>query len=237
MKWPLRRNLNPRSFLWISKLLTRLTIVIVSFNVGLIDERPCWAQDEKFLQELRQGKFNPEVVKKSTDYSFILESMMYDIDLNQDGPQEGIMFEQRDGESWMVIYNSQGRKLREFKFFVTGRYAAPVRLHLKALGPQVRGLGIAFKEGENNYTEFANMVRWYFLVMEGANFKYMNLVPGPLMAEEHLDFQKRYYRRGSRLSFEDLNQDGMLDVVVSFRDIKRAYLFRHHTLEPIRMKW
>ena len=197
----------------------------------------CWAQDENFLQELRQGKFNQEVVKKSDNYSFVLESMMYDLDLNQDGSQEGIVFEQRDGESWMVIYSSQGRKLGEFKFFITGRYAAPVRLHLKTIAPRISVLGIAFKEGENNYTEFANTVRWYFLVIEGSDFKIMNLVPGPLMAEEHLDFQKRYYRRGSRLIFEDLNQDGILDVVVSFRSIKRAYVFRHHTLEQVKMKF
>ena len=195
----------------------------------------CQAQDENYLQELRQGKYSLEAKKKKDDYSFILESMMYDIDLNQDGGQEGIIFEQRDGESWLVLYNSQGRKLGEFKFFVTGRYAAPVRLHLKTLAPQVRVLGVAFKEGENNYTEFANTVRWYFLVISGDNFEKMNFVPGPLMAEEHLDAQKRYYRRGSRLLFEDLNQDGVLDVIVSFREIKRAYIFRHYTLEPIRM--
>ncbi|MBP5296235.1 MAG: hypothetical protein J6Y94_02760, partial [Bacteriovoracaceae bacterium] len=77
---------------------------------------PSMAQDEKFLQELRQGKFNPIINNQNASYSFVLESMMYDIDLNQDGGQEGIMFQQRDGESWMVIYSSQGRKLGEFKF-------------------------------------------------------------------------------------------------------------------------
>jgi hypothetical protein len=159
--------------------------------------------------------------------------MLYEIDLNQDGTQEGIIFEQRDGESWIVLYNSQGRKIGDFKFTITGRYAAPVLLRLRVLGPQVSVLAIAFKEGENFYTNFSNTIRWYFLLIEGLQLQEMYLIPGPLMAEEHLNFQRRYFRRGSELQFKDLNQDGILDIVVGYRSIRRAYIYRQHRLEPL----
>ena len=193
----------------------------------------CWGQDGKFLRDLQQGKFRTTQDRSADQYSFVLESMLYEIDLNQDGSQEGIIFEQRDGESWMVLYNAQGRKLGEWKFSSSGRYAAPVLLRLRVLGPQVIVLAIAFKEGENAYTEFSNTIRWYFLLMEGLQLRNMHLIPGPLMAEERLDFQRRYVRRGSQIQFVDLNQDGILDIVVGYRAIRRAYVYRHHNLEPL----
>ena len=191
------------------------------------------AQDGQYLRDLQRGEFKSKIGRSTNRYSFILESMLYELDLNQDGSKEGIIFEQRDGESWIVLYSSQGRKLGEFKFMTVGRYAAPVLLRLRVLGPQVTVLAIAFKEGENSYMEFSNTIRWYFLLMEDLHFNSMDLVPGPLMAEERLDFQRRYTRRGSHLQFKDLNQDGILDIVVAYRSIQRAYLYRHHTLEAL----
>jgi hypothetical protein len=184
------------------------------------------AQDERFFRDLYHGGFFRDTkVEENKNYSFQLSSPLYMIDLNFDGRQEGIGYQQKDGESWLNIVDDQGGIINKFKLAVYGNEARPFRINWRTLAPEVSVLVISFYEGSTHYLEFHATARFYFIAIEKNDLKKMKLFSGPAFFEEKLDYKKNYYRRAYQLDFKDLNGDGVRDVIVRHNSAGYAYLY------------
>ena len=183
-----------------------------------------YSQDERIIKDLLNIK-NDKIVEKH--YSWEVKSPLYRFDLTGNGLKESFQIEKKDGEDWFKLYNYQKKLVYEIKFARTGLNSHLYKIIKSRLSfsPPITLLIIHHYQGLAAYTNFYANTRLYFLTIEDQLLNQTFLFKGPLIWEEEESFPGRYRQRLYKISIEDLDKDGIKEVIIYHQSIKYIYKY------------
>jgi hypothetical protein len=206
-----------------NKLLLSLALVIMSWRAT--------AQDERYFRQLFSGEINKgkaEVDEKK--YSYFVHTPYYALDLNRDGLPEQIVFVKKDNEDWIEILNSDKKKIFGYLFENKGYDSELFRVELKTLGPTTSILLLYYYEGISKYINFQGTSRVYAITIDNNDLNTMKAFKGPSFFDEQKTFKGHYHKRNYEVILEDLNRDGVKELIVKHRNTSTVFMYKGHGL-------
>jgi hypothetical protein len=153
---------------------------------------------------------------KKTMYDLNTTTPMYKIDLNNDKHKEGILYHKDNGKEKLNIFSYENKLIKSFELDIFGKNAALQRVLIKSLSSNLRTIILYFYAGEQEYLEFQSQGRLYFINIDNGNLQDMKIFKGPSFWSESKDTYGNYYRRHYNLELNDLNNDGIKEVIVKY---------------------
>jgi hypothetical protein len=197
-------------------LMTFLTFFLMHFGA--------FAQDEKYFRELFSGDLVKEVKEvHQKNYSFKFHTPMYLIDILGDGKKQGIMGVKKDGEDWLEIYDTNREKIFSYQFTSVAANGQLYRVVKHQLDSQTTLMLLYYFEGIVDYLSTAGSARLYFLTIDNRDLKKISVYKGPSIYEEVKTSKGHYHLRNYKIRINEYNQK---EVLISYKDINRAYLYR-----------
>lgn len=206
-----------------NKLLLSLALVIMSWRAT--------AQDERYFRQLFSGEINKgkeEVDEKK--YSYFVHTPYYALDLNRDGVPEQIVFVKKDNEDWIEILNSEKKKIFGYLFENKGYDSELFRVELKTLSPTSSILLLYYYEGISKYINFQGTSRVYAITIDNNDLNTMKAFKGPSFFDEQKTFKGHYHKRNYEVILEDLNRDGVKELIVKHRNTSTVFMYKGHGL-------
>lgn len=201
-------------------------VSVVSFTLIPLFFNELIAQDERFMRKLFSGELHNSSVRPDLkEYKIRTVSPFYAIDLNEDGLDEHVIVEKKDGEDWIHIYGVTKLRIKSFQLEPAGVDSKLYRISLRKISSKTKVLLLHFYEGYNKYLGFYGSVRLYFVTIDFNNLRTLSIFKGPSIWEEGMDFRKRYHRRNLKYSLYDFNGDGIREIVVKHHLISRVYFY------------
>ena len=201
------------------KIITLLCFFLFSLGTS--------AQDERQFRDLFAGEFDSNVKDESIkEYKFMANTPLYKIDLNSDHRKESIVFESKDGESWIHILAYDQTRLKSFKLETNGYKARVYKIRMKNLSNSTLSLVVYFYEGVTEYTELNSTSRLYFITVDKKSLESLSMFKGPIFWEEKRSAQKHYHQRPNHLSFIDLNKNGTREIVVKQGQNSSVFMYK-----------
>ena len=188
------------------------------------------AQDERYFRqifsgELLKGQNKPENKK----YSYLVHSPFYSLDLNHDGVFEQFVFAKKDSEDWVELFSeSKGIRTKIFSYRLeTKGYGSDLfKIQLKKLSETTSVLLLYFYEGLSRYTELHASSRIYALAIDNGDLKTISAFKGPSLFEEFRSFKGHYHLRDYQVYLDDLNNDGIKELIVKFREVSQVFIYQ-----------
>ncbi|MCY4523561.1 MAG: hypothetical protein OXB84_02355, partial [Halobacteriovoraceae bacterium] len=146
--------------------------------------------------------------------------------LNKDGINEGLMVDMKGGEIWFNIYNTTGKKIKEFELQVKGPGARVYKINKRRISSNTDILILHFYEGYNDYLQFRGSARLYFITWDNNDFNTFSLYKGPVIFDEFEDVRGHYYRRNFDVSLIDFNNDGIKEILAKYHLISKVYQYQ-----------
>lgn len=202
-----------------NKLLLSLALVIMSWRAT--------AQDERYFRQLFSGEINKgkaEVDEKK--YSYFVHTPYYALDLNRDGVPEQIVFVKKDNEDWIEILNSEKKKIFGYRFENKGYDSELFRVELKTLSPTSSILLLYYYEGISKYINFQGTSRVYAITIDNNDLNTMKAFKGPSFFDEQKTFKGHYHKRNYEVILEDLNRDGVKELIVKHRNTSTVFMYK-----------
>jgi len=187
-----------------------------------------FAQDERYFRQLLTGQL-PQLEKEMlepTRHQFSVQGARYHLDLNDDGIEEKIIPQKRDGTDWVLIQNQSGGKLFEAELFSMGGESHIFKIKFARLSKSLKALIIFLDEGKTEGKKFESTARIYVISFENNDFKSMKLAQGPHIFHEKEAQREQYFRRDMLVELRDLNNDGIREIVVNYNHIQRILFYR-----------
>jgi len=186
------------------------------------------AQDEKIFRELltfgeKEKKNQLKDLKKAGKW--VIHSKVHLLDLNDDGLPEGLYFTYRDGIPWISVLDANNRLVFESSMQIKGFGAKPYKINIVNLSSKVKLLLIHFYEGAISYLGFHGTARAYFLTIDHQDLESIFFYSGPQFFEEVEEGKEHYHQRQYSMKIEDFNQDGIKDVMISYKSIHYTYFY------------
>ena len=178
------------------------------------------SQDERFYQKLHPEKKKENIF---SDYNFHAYTPLYQLDLDEDGRDESLMVEMRDGGVWIIIRYKM-KKIKEFELDVNGVNPKVYRITMSRLSSKSKIMLVRFYEGYNPYPVFRATARLYFITWEDNDLKTLSLFKGPLFFHEFKGDD--YYTRDYKVSLFDFNKDGIKEVSVDSHLISKVWIYK-----------
>lgn len=196
-----------------------LIISIIFYNSIL------FAQDERLLRGFLE--YNPpKRIEDVQDFKRVKAmSDFYAIDLNGDYRNEKILIEKNDGIDFITIRDYQSNVVFRQRFDTQGIDSRVHRIHVKHISKDTLVLLIYYFEGKVDYLEFLATGRLYFLTLDKRDLNSLKMFKGPYYWNEKKGKKGEYFQRKYEVSFTDLNEDGIKDILVKHHLISRAYLY------------
>lgn len=185
------------------------------------------AQDERYFRQLFSGEINKgkaEVDEKK--YSYFVHTPYYALDLNRDGVPEQIVFVKKDNEDWIEILNSEKKKIFGYRFENKGYDSELFRVELKTLSPTSSILLLYYYEGISKYINFQGTSRVYAITIDNNDLNTMKAFKGPSFFDEQKTFKGHYHKRNYEVILEDLNRDGVKELIVKHRNTSTVFMYR-----------
>lgn len=189
------------------------------------------AQDERYFRQLFSGEINKgkeEVDEKK--YSYFVHTPYYALDLNRDGVPEQIVFVKKDNEDWIEILNSEKKKIFGYLFENKGYDSELFRVELKTLSPTSSILLLYYYEGISKYINFQGTSRVYAITIDNNDLNTMKAFKGPSFFDEQKTFKGHYHKRNYEVILEDLNRDGVKELIVKHRNTSTVFMYKGHGL-------
>lgn len=186
------------------------------------------AQDERYYRQLLSGQL-PELEKNLLEpakHQFNVQGARYNLDINDDGIEEIIIPQKRDGVDWLSIQNQSGGKLFEAELFAMGGDSHIFKIKFARLSEKLKALIIFLDEGKTEGKKFESTARIYVISMENNDFGSMKLTQGPHFFHEKEAQREQYFRRDMLIELRDLNNDGTREIVVNYNHIQRILFYR-----------
>lgn len=183
------------------------------------------AQDERYFRELFSGELaginkSNELPKK---HSFVVSSAHYQLDLNGDELKESIAFVKKDNEDWLEIYDYRKNLIFTYLFENKGTGSELFRVELKTLSQNTNILLLHYYEGSTNYLHFQGTARVYAVTIDNKNLKTLTAFRGASFFDETKKLKGHYHIRSYSVFLEDLDENGIKDLVVKFRNISTVF--------------
>lgn len=184
------------------------------------------AQDERYFRDLLSGDFTRELPPEVEPPRFRAFSEIYELDLTGNHRFERIVFEMRDGQDWLSIFDYQKKPIFRYSLGPNAGGSRVYRLRHIQINPTVQALVVYYFEGVNTYLGIQSNARAHILTYEPVEIeKTINGFKGPAFWEEFQNGREQYRRRSYDLEFTDLNGSGTKEMVVRFQNISRVFQF------------
>ncbi len=170
-------------------------------------------------------EFNEEFLEKPT-HQFDISGSQYQIDLNDDGIEELIIPQKRDGVDWLEIRDSSRNVIFESQIFSMGSESSIYKIKFSKISSSIKVLILYVDEGKTEGRRFESTGRLYFISFENNNLKSMSLSSGPHFFHEKSYFRETYFRRDYVINLIDYNQDGKKEISVEYNHIQRIYEYK-----------
>ncbi|MGE3609831.1 MAG: hypothetical protein AB7I27_09630 [Bacteriovoracaceae bacterium] len=186
-----------------------------------------WAQDERYYRQILSGEL-PEFYQESKEGlgpQLSIRGASYKIDLNEDGVDETIQPQKRDGVDWIEIKNSQEAKVFEAKLLAMGVESQIYKIKFVKISPKVKALILFLDEGKTQSKKFESTARLYFITFENNDLKSMKITQGPHFFHERESQRDQYFRREYMVNIYDVNNDGIREIAIQFNHIQKIYQY------------
>jgi hypothetical protein len=190
--------------------------------------RPVWSQDERFYRQILKGEL-PQLsqeLKEIPETQFNVKGASYLIDLNDDGIEESIQPQKRDGVDFIEIKNSSQRKIFDHKLLAIGSESHIYKIKFTRLNDTTKVLVIFLDEGHTAGRRFESTARIFLLTFENNDLSTMKLTQGPHHFHEKETQREQYWRRDYAVEVRDTNNDGTKEVIVQFNHIQRIMIYK-----------
>jgi hypothetical protein len=185
-----------------------------------------FAQDERFFRKLFSGELEKSFdTRDQKKYSYNLYTPEYALDLNNDKLSEYLVAVRRDSEDWLDIFNSYKERIFQYRFVNSGPNSSIYRVQRKMLDQKTTLLLIYYFEGENNYTIYESSARLYLMTIPHNDLTKISIYKGPSIFEEYRSLKQHYHIRDYQLGVLDLNNDGIKEVMVKYRNMSEVYFY------------
>lgn len=185
------------------------------------------AQDERFYRQILTNSVNPseKMNLDSKETQFTVKGSVYFVDLNDDGIDESINPQKRDGVDWLEIKDSSSRIIFEHKLLAMGSSSTLYKVKMVYLSTTVRALILFLDEGVTKGRRFESTSKLYFLTLENKDLNSIKLFQGPHYFHEKENIREQYWRRGYSVNVYDIDQDGTREIAVQYNHIQRIYRY------------
>tara|TARA_Y100000296_G_C5156640_1_gene249449 strand:- start:230 stop:874 length:645 start_codon:yes stop_codon:yes gene_type:complete len=191
-----------------------------------------YAQDEWFFNRMMRKERDKVVDQIKSDGVrdfFKASSDFIKIDMTGDGIDEFFRVEMVDGLYYVRILDFKRNDVGRFKFLTKGHSARVYRVLRKSLAKNITITLFYFFEGKTGYLDRYNTGAIYSYVVKDNDFKKAKFQRlSPLWLEKK-DFNMGTYKRLYKVGSNDLNGDGISEVIVSHRGIRRIYSYDQKT--------
>lgn len=181
------------------------------------------AQDEWFFKDMLDGEITlpKEAPRKK---HFISAPKTYSFDISGDGINEFLKFQFVDGLTYFKLFNHKKEPIYDYKFEVKGFDARPYKIVKKNISETEIATLIFFFEGKTGYLENQGSSSIYIGVTkkgEVTNYSLQRLTN----VWYELGDGDTYIRRPYEYKFDDVNNDGVLDIIVYSGRVKRIFFY------------
>ena len=188
---------------------------------------PLSAQDERLFRSALKGELIDHVLKQETKVPKIVAlSSAYRIDFNQDGRQERMILMNIDGKDHVGIQGYDGKWLKKFPLETKGPFSKVMKVRVVSLSKSSLLYAISLYEGKNKYLEVNANARYYFLTIDHKKLKTLSMYQGPAFWMERSDGDGNYSQRKYSLNIDDINLDGVKDVILKYPGISYSFLYK-----------
>lgn len=182
------------------------------------------AQDETFFKDVLSGSIFKNI-NRTQVADFVTMNQFYHYDITGDGSEEVIIPSKRDGSDWLTIKDRLGKILFEDKMQAYGVDAILYKIKIMQLSPKVKGIVLFYMDGETDWLELKRTARVYLLSLTDGKFAY-KLFSGAHMAVENSKVRDQYIRRQMNVESEDLNKDGIKEIIISYETIQHIFMYQ-----------
>ena len=187
------------------------------------------AQDERYFRQIFSGELIKEQDKiENKKYSYFIHSPYYSLDLNHDKKPEEIVFVKKDSEDWIEIFekiNGERKKIFSYRFETFGYDSELYRVEFKKLSSKTSILIMYYYEGLVKYTEMQSTSRIYAATIDNDDLATLSAFKGPSFFEEFKSLKKNYHLRNYHVYLEDLNKDGVMELIVKYRETSQVFIY------------
>ena len=181
------------------------------------------SQDESAFRNIITGAKSSLEEK---NYSWLISSRSFELDINEDGTPEKLLFQKRDGEDWVLMSNPYGTTLFEAKLDPLGKDSRVYKITLVNVSPTVRTLIVHYYVGLTKYLNMESNARLYFITVEDGNFRKTSFYRAGYCWEELSRPTDHYHRRSYDLKIVDYEGDGTREIALVNRSMTMIYSYK-----------
>lgn len=198
---------------------------ITSIIISLMLSTSAFSQDEKVYRDLFSKNKRDVSIKKAKEYKWTVKTPFYYLDLTENGLDESIGVEKKDGEDWIHFLDILKRPIKSFKFHATGSGSAIYRVQLRRISKNVKVIIVYYFEGINKTSEFFSSSRIYMITIDNNDLRTLSMFKGPYFLNEQEELPEHYHRRKFEVGLYDYNADGIREVFTKYHKIARVYSY------------
>lgn len=217
-------KINKLSFL-ISSIYCQILYVFVVLSV--FDSTTSYAQDERLFRKMFSSSINQkkEKGKDISLYKLHINSKYYELDMNGDGLNDGLVFEKKDGEDWIHIYKEFFTKVKSVRLLANGIKSRIYRIKVLNISKSSRLILLYYYEGVSKYISLLGTSRIYMMTIDDRNFDTISVYRGPAIWKEYDNARGFYNQKNYKISLFDYNSDGVKELTVKYGN--SAYIYRY----------
>lgn len=184
------------------------------------------AQDERTIRQIFSGEILKEsVIEKSKEYSYVLHTPYYALDINNDQSNEFLAFVKKDSEDWVEIFDQNKKKFYSYQLEPKGFGSELFRIEKRTLSNQTQVLILYYYEGVTKYIDFQGTSRVYVITIDKNDLTTLAAFKGPSFFDEKRTLKGHYHKRHYDVLLEDLNKDFVRELIVKARNISEVFLY------------
>lgn len=184
-----------------------------------------FAQDERYYRKMLSGDLGKTIPAESGVREINVSGDAYLIDLNNDGIEERLIPQKRDGVDWLEIQNSSLQSIFSAKLFTMGANGHLFRIKMVALNAKVKALILFLDEGVTQGGRLESQGVIYLLSFENNDLSTLKLQRGARFFHEVKAQREQYYRRAYNVNVYDIDKDGEREIVIEYHHIQRIFKY------------
>lgn len=184
------------------------------------------AQDERTFRQIFSGEILKEtVVDKTKEYSYVIHTPYYALDINNDQKNEFLAFVKKDGEDWLEIFDIDKKKIFSYQLETKGFGSELFKIERRSLSDTTVVLILYYYEGVTRYIDFQGTTRIYAITLDKNDLTTLAPFKGPSFFEEKRTLKWHYHKRHYDVLLEDLNNDSVKELIIKSRNISEVFLY------------